>query len=148
MELAWWEFALIAVLGSIAALVLAALAVWWLASKRTKAIAGRVRDLPWRYKLKLAARLLRDDRIPLLVRALLPAMVVYLSLPIDLVPDFIPVLGQLDDVLVLIVGIVLLVKLTPGQLLEEHLAAMEAEAVDATAIEAERTARPTLPPDS
>jgi uncharacterized membrane protein YkvA (DUF1232 family) len=75
-------------------------------------------------------------------------LVVYLSLPIDLIPDFLPVVGQIDDVLVLVVGIVLLVKLTPGQLLEEHLSEVEADVFDATAIEAERSTRPTLPPGS
>ncbi|MEX0749850.1 MAG: DUF1232 domain-containing protein [Dehalococcoidia bacterium] len=148
MDLAWWETALIVVLGTIAALLLAALIVWWLASKRTKAIAGRVKELPWRHKLMLARRLLQDERIPLLVRALLPAIVVYLALPIDLVPDFIPVIGQIDDVLVLVVGMALLVRMTPARVLDEHLAEVEREAIDATAVEAERPARPTLPPGS
>lgn len=148
MELAWWEIAVIVVLGTIAALLTVTLLVWWLASKRTKAIAGRVKDLPWRYKLALAGRLMRDERIPILVRLLLPAMVLYLSLPIDLIPDFIPVVGQIDDVLVLVVGVVLLAKLTPARLLDEHLGTVEREAIDATAIEAERPARPTLPPGS
>jgi uncharacterized membrane protein YkvA (DUF1232 family) len=148
MDLAWWEIALIVVLGTLAALLLAALIVWWLASKRTKAVAARLKNLPWRYKLALARRLIADERLPLVVRALLPALVVYLALPVDLIPDFLPVIGQIDDVLVLVVGIVLLVKLTPGQLLGEHLSAVETEAIDATAIEEERSPRPTLPPGS
>lgn len=148
MDLTWWEIALVVVLGTVAALLLAALMLWWLASKRTKGIATRVKDLPWRYKLVLARRLIGDERLPLLVRAILPALVVYLSLPIDLIPDFLPVIGQVDDVLVLVVGIVLLVKLTPAQLLEEHLSRVENEAMDAIAIEAERSPRPTLPPGS
>jgi len=148
MELAWWELALIVVLGTIAVLLLAALILWWLASKRTKAIGGRVKDLPWRYKLALAGRLVRDERMPLLVRVLLPAIVVYLALPLDLIPDFIPVVGQIDDVLVLVVGVVLLAKLTPARLLDEHLADVERDAIDAIPIEAERPARPTLPPGS
>jgi uncharacterized membrane protein YkvA (DUF1232 family) len=42
------------------------------------------------------------------------------------VPDFVPVLGQLDDVLVLAVGVAVIVRSTPLQLLEEHLSALEA----------------------
>ena len=48
----------------------------------------------------LVARLLRDPRIPRRRKALLALLAGYLALPFDLVPDFIPVAGQLDDVLV------------------------------------------------
>jgi uncharacterized membrane protein YkvA (DUF1232 family) len=48
----------------------------------------------------LVSRLLQDERVPRRRRLLLVALVGYLVLPFDLVPDFIPVAGQLDDVLV------------------------------------------------
>ena len=48
----------------------------------------------------LMSRLLRDRRIPRRRKLLLAGAVGYLALPFDLVPDFIPVAGQLDDVLV------------------------------------------------
>jgi uncharacterized membrane protein YkvA (DUF1232 family) len=50
-------------------------------------------------------RLLGDPRVPRRKKALLVALAGYLALPFDLVPDFIPVAGQLDDVV--IVGLVL-----------------------------------------
>jgi len=53
----------------------------------------------------LMQRLLRDERVPRRRKALLLAAAGYLALPFDLVPDFIPVAGQLDDAL--IVGLVL-----------------------------------------
>ncbi|MEA2391803.1 MAG: hypothetical protein QOK31_1912 [Solirubrobacteraceae bacterium] len=53
----------------------------------------------------LVRRLAADPRVPRRSRALLVAAGVYLALPIDLVPDFIPVAGQLDDAIV--VGLVL-----------------------------------------
>ena len=49
--------------------------------------------------LVLFKRLLGDPRVPRARKLLLAATLVYLALPIDLVPDFIPVAGQLDDVL-------------------------------------------------
>ena len=48
----------------------------------------------------LVSRLLRDDRVPRRRKLLLVALAGYLALPFDLIPDFIPVAGQLDDVLV------------------------------------------------
>ena len=48
----------------------------------------------------LAGRLVRDPRVPRWRKAFLFALVGYLALPFDLVPDFIPVAGQLDDAIV------------------------------------------------
>jgi uncharacterized membrane protein YkvA (DUF1232 family) len=48
----------------------------------------------------LCSRLLRDPRVPRRKKLLLVAVAGYLALPFDLVPDFIPVAGQLDDVIV------------------------------------------------
>jgi uncharacterized membrane protein YkvA (DUF1232 family) len=48
----------------------------------------------------LCSRLLRDPRVPRRKKLLLVALAGYLALPFDLVPDFIPVAGQLDDVIV------------------------------------------------
>ena len=48
----------------------------------------------------LVKRLLGDDRVPRRSKLLLAALGAYLALPFDLVPDFIPVAGQLDDAIV------------------------------------------------
>ncbi|MBM3497190.1 MAG: DUF1232 domain-containing protein [Armatimonadetes bacterium] len=62
---------------------------------------------------------LRDRRTPWYARAVLGLAVGYLLLPFDLIPDFIPVLGQLDD-LILVPGLVLLaLKLVPAEVVEE-----------------------------
>jgi uncharacterized membrane protein YkvA (DUF1232 family) len=68
----------------------------------------------------LFGRLLRDSRVSHGDRLLLLAIVPYLALPFDLVPDFLPVIGQLDDVLV--VGWVLrrVVRGSGQGLIEEH----------------------------
>jgi uncharacterized membrane protein YkvA (DUF1232 family) len=70
--------------------------------------------------LVLFRALLRDPRVSRRRKALLLALLAYLAMPIDLVPDFIPVAGQLDDVL--IVALVLRSVLRAGgeTLLREH----------------------------
>jgi uncharacterized membrane protein YkvA (DUF1232 family) len=50
--------------------------------------------------LVLLGRLMGDRRVPRRRKVVLLGLVAYLSVPIDLVPDFIPVVGQLDDVLI------------------------------------------------
>jgi uncharacterized membrane protein YkvA (DUF1232 family) len=68
----------------------------------------------------LVGRLLADSRVPRRRKLILAGLIGYLALPFDLVPDFIPVAGQLDDVLV--VGLVLRRFLRSGgeQLVREH----------------------------
>jgi uncharacterized membrane protein YkvA (DUF1232 family) len=62
--------------------------------QEARALAGFIPD-----SLMLFKRLLTDRRVPLSSKVLLGAMVLYLAMPFDLVPDFIPVAGQLDDVI-------------------------------------------------
>jgi uncharacterized membrane protein YkvA (DUF1232 family) len=52
------------------------------------------------HRFRLAWRLGTSRRVPLRARLPLLALIVYLALPLDIVPDFIPVIGQLDDVLI------------------------------------------------
>jgi uncharacterized membrane protein YkvA (DUF1232 family) len=60
-----------------------------------RAVAGFVPDC-----LVLCRRLLADSRVPRRHKALLAGLVGYLASPLDLIPDFIPIIGQLDDVLI------------------------------------------------
>jgi uncharacterized membrane protein YkvA (DUF1232 family) len=62
----------------------------------------------------------RDPRTPLLAKAVAAAVAAYALSPIDLIPDFIPVLGYLDDLLILPLGIALAVWLIPAPLLAEY----------------------------
>ena len=61
-----------------------------------------------------------DPRVPWYVKALAIIVAAYAVSPIDLIPDFIPVLGYLDDVVLLPLGICLVVKLIPPAVMAEH----------------------------
>lgn len=60
----------------------------------------------------------RDPRTPFLVRALAVFVAAYALSPIDLIPDFIPVIGLLDDLLLVPLGLALVVRLTPPAVIE------------------------------
>ena len=62
----------------------------------------------------------RDPRTPWYAKALAIAVAAYALSPIDLIPDFIPVLGYLDDVLLVPLGILLVVWLIPPGIMAEH----------------------------
>ena len=66
--------------------------------------------------LNLAAR---DPRTPWHAKAIIVCVVAYALSPIDLIPDFIPVLGYLDDLLLLPLGIYLALKLIPAEVLTD-----------------------------
>ncbi|MGI9175537.1 MAG: YkvA family protein [Rhodothermales bacterium] len=73
--------------------------------------------------LYLAAR---DPRTPWYAKALAGAVAAYALSPIDLIPDFVPVLGYLDDLLVLPAGIALAVRLVPKTVMEDARAEAQA----------------------
>jgi uncharacterized membrane protein YkvA (DUF1232 family) len=62
---------------------------------------------------------MRHPRTPFLAKALAAALVAYALSPIDLIPDFIPVLGYLDDLVILPLGVWLTLKLVPGDVQAE-----------------------------
>lgn len=64
----------------------------------------------------------RDPRVPWYAKVMAGAVAAYALSPIDLIPDFIPVLGYLDDLILVPVGILLAVKLIPGPLMIEFRA--------------------------
>jgi uncharacterized membrane protein YkvA (DUF1232 family) len=64
----------------------------------------------------------RDPRVPWYAKALALAVAAYALSPIDLIPDFIPVLGYLDDLIIVPLGILLVIKLIPAGLMAEFRA--------------------------
>jgi uncharacterized membrane protein YkvA (DUF1232 family) len=71
------------------------------------------------YALYLACR---DPRVPWYARVLAACVVAYAFSPIDLIPDFIPVLGYLDDLVIVPLGIALVLKMIPPIVLSESRA--------------------------
>ncbi|TPO02502.1 YkvA family protein [Mesorhizobium sp. B1-1-5] len=61
----------------------------------------------------------RDPRVPWYAKATAGAVAAYALSPVDLIPDFIPIIGYLDDLVIVPVGIMLAVKLVPADLMQE-----------------------------
>ena len=84
---------------------------------------ARMARLIW--KLPTYARviwgLVRDPRTPLHLKGLLAAALVYLVVPFDLIPDAIPILGQADDLTVLMLVLDLFIANAPADVRREHL---------------------------
>jgi uncharacterized membrane protein YkvA (DUF1232 family) len=67
-------------------------------------------------------RAARDPRVPWYAKALAICVAGYALSPIDLIPDFVPVLGYLDDVIIVPLGILMVVKLISPEIMAEHRA--------------------------
>ncbi|MCL5257062.1 MAG: DUF1232 domain-containing protein [Chloroflexi bacterium] len=73
----------------------------------------------------LAWRLLRDPRVPKWLRMFIPgAVIAYVILPVDLIPDFVPVIGQADDLTAVLLGMAALVRLSPREAVVAHREAL------------------------
>jgi uncharacterized membrane protein YkvA (DUF1232 family) len=106
----WFYLAILIVAGlALSSLSLFGL-VRWLATREPYGAFVRLRT---RHKLTFFRLMLSDARVPLLIKAIPVALLVYLANPFDLVPDFIPVLGYLDDVAVALLALVAVIKLLP-----------------------------------
>src|SRR5579859_5377671 len=68
----------------------------------------------------------RDPRTPWYARAVAAAVLAYALSPLDLIPDFIPVIGYLDDLIVVPLGIALALRLIPEQVMSECRAQVQA----------------------
>ena len=60
----------------------------------------------------------RDSRLPLLIKVIAILVAAYALSPIDLIPDFIPILGLLDDIIIVPLGLALVVRLTPPEIMD------------------------------
>jgi uncharacterized membrane protein YkvA (DUF1232 family) len=111
----WWSWLLISFAALVA--VWAGFVLWLVAAGRrddARALATFIPDC-----IVLVTRLARDPRVPRRRKLLLLGLVGYLALPFDLVPDFIPVAGQLDDAIIVALVLRHFVKAGGDQLIRE-----------------------------
>lgn len=90
-----------------------------MAEKRKSGAIGRAADA-LRKRLRLLRAVWKDPRTPWYARAVLAATVAYAVSPIDLIPDFIPVVGHLDDLVIVPAGFWLAKRLVPRDVWDEH----------------------------
>ena len=76
--------------------------------------------------LKLFWRLLKDRRVSLWPKLVLILVLLYVFSPIDLLPDFLVVLGQIDDLVVIFLGLRVFIRLCPKEVVREHVLAIAA----------------------
>ena len=69
---------------------------------------------------KLLGRLLKDARVPTAEKALFVAAIFYFLMPIDLIPDIFPFIGQIDDIYVIALTLLRLVNRTDESIVREH----------------------------
>jgi uncharacterized membrane protein YkvA (DUF1232 family) len=94
-----------------------------------RAMMDRLRQQARALKVETLALYLvaRDPRVPWYARWFVAAVVAYALSPIDLIPDFIPVLGYLDDLILVPLGIMLALRMVPAVVLDECRARARAE---------------------
>lgn len=90
-------------------------------------VTSKLREWARRIKRDVHALYLAagDPRVPWHAKVVAVAVAAYALSPIDLIPDFIPVLGYLDDLVIVPLGILLAVKLVPTELMAEFRAAAD-----------------------
>lgn len=77
----------------------------------------------WRHAIddiRLSYALIQDPRVPLEAKAVPALATIYLLSPFDLIPGWIPILGQLDDLAVLILAVQTFKRMVPPEILAEH----------------------------
>jgi uncharacterized membrane protein YkvA (DUF1232 family) len=101
------------------------------------------KELARAFKRELAVyrQVLADERTPLSAKIFLGLAVGYLCMPFDLIPDFIPVLGHLDDVVIVPGLVYIALRFVPRELVAEHRTRVTLEAVEKSA---SRAATPTI----
>ena len=126
--MSWMSLVILLAVGS---MILGALALFLLRWFGRREPYRNFLQLRNRRKLTFVRLMIQDSRVPPYVKAVPLLLLLYLASPIDLIPDIIPVLGYLDDVLITLLAFMLIIKLTSGQVVEELV--QQARNQDATA---------------
>jgi uncharacterized membrane protein YkvA (DUF1232 family) len=113
----WWQV-LLSVAGGLVVLWLVMLAVLWRVRPDGMTTSAALRLLP--DLVRLVRRLAADGTLPRGVRVRLWLLLAYLLMPIDLVPDFVPVLGYADDAVVVALALRSVVRRAGAEALTRH----------------------------
>ncbi len=111
-------------------------------STDTGALTGWIRDAA--RQVSLAWRLFWDQRVPLWSKVIPPAALAYVLFPLDIIPDVMIGLGQLDDIAVVLLGLKLFIELAPSDVVREHLRALGAQIQDWRVVNEEGSERPVV----
>jgi len=123
-----WTLVLVMVVLSVGFALAAVLMLRWLGKREPYSNFIKLRN---RRKLTFVRLMMGDDRVPMYVKIIPVLLLVYLTSPIDLVPDFIPVLGYMDDVVIALLALALIIRLTSGPVVLDLL--QRAQMADAPA---------------
>jgi uncharacterized membrane protein YkvA (DUF1232 family) len=120
---------------------------------KNKSITGHIKDIGffgdlWQ-QVRLVFYLLKDREVPIYLKILPIVGFLYILFPIDVIADVIPVLGQLDDLTILLIGAKVFIEMAPPQVVARYLAQMRGEAsgqiIEGTASDVEATGAKTEP---
>ena len=124
----WWWILTLAVVGVMVFSIFAFTLIRWFAKREPYCNFLNLRS---RRKLTFIRLVMRDHRVPWYVKTIPVLLAIYLMSPIDIIPDFIPVLGYMDDVVIALLAFVLIFKLTSGPVVTDLL--QQARGADAPA---------------
>lgn len=80
------------------------------------------------FRVRLTWRLLQDDRVPIWLKVIPFGAFLYLFSPIDIIPDVFLVIGQVDDIMILVGSMELFERFAPADIVAEHRLMLEQEA--------------------
>ena len=78
-------------------------------------------------QIKLVYYLVRDRDVPIYLKVLPFLGVLYVLFPIDIITDFVPVLGQIDDLMILTIGAKVFIEMAPAPVVAKYMAQMRGE---------------------
>jgi uncharacterized membrane protein YkvA (DUF1232 family) len=108
----------------------------------TGALVGWIQDVA--RQTRLAWRLFWDERVPVWTKFLPPLALAYILFPIDILPDVVLGLGQLDDAAILLIGMKLFIELSPPEVVREHLLALGAKIKEWRVVDDEEEEPPSV----
>lgn len=101
-------------------------------AKNDNSMTGKIKDVGflrevWQ-QIRLVFYLIKDSDVPIYLKIVPFVGILYALFPLDIVADFIPVLGQLDDLTLLLIGAKVFIEMSPPQVVARYMAQMRGEA--------------------